>query len=704
MRALSLCLPAFCLTTLSALPAQSSPEPQAQPAAAATPAATPTLTLQNLAPAARREGAAVVVPFAPGAVRDVPALHVKDTPTCWQPFGARWPDGSLRQALCLFVAELPALGERAIALEPGAGPALPAGDIAMPAATLWFQATVGGVVARAEPQRVADLERNALRRVELRRARLGDTGLVAEAIVTAWRDQPHAQCDVAVWFSDPRTPAMQCNLDELAIECEGMALALRHTGALGITHAATPKGSRSVLLKGRPLGDGQGLRRAGALVPALAGDGSLADSTAFAAAAAPLLGATTWSDSGAFGPFGVVPELPPWLRGMALRSHLARAHAAFVARDKPGGDPFGCFRHGLERFAGQTGDQGDFGVVKLSLVAASGLPSQLLEVELSVLQEACRPVHFFEADGTPVEPADHPDWNVWSGRTHWHPEMSKDRLGKPVPEPRFESHGWTGKDREHWSSNHLGAFALLTGAHWARAELANEGRLYLAGQTLEPRFSTSHAGAPRGAGRTALAAAWNVLATGDARLAARMDARMAQVYAREWAGRDLPPDRVRPLQVCDPDGRMLQGKRRYWNPWQDATAAVGFAAHARVTGDATAARLAEALARNAVLFGWRVTPTTHEVAMAIGWLDGEPLTEAQWTAADPTLVQGSANTAFSEWSIGAVEIARAAAVRDGDEPLAARCADIQRRMRSARRAPPDGGIDRFAEWDAVRWP
>ncbi|MFN9706035.1 MAG: hypothetical protein ACK595_14585 [Planctomycetota bacterium] len=692
-------LPWFGSWLACALPAQDA-TPPAGPAAAAA----PVLTLQNLARTARKEGAAVVVPFAPGAVRELPDLHVPATPTCWQPFGARWPDGSLRQALCLFVAELPAGGERSLALAPGPGPALPTGPIAMPAATLVFTATVAGAVARAEPERVADLEDNALRRVELRRARLGDTGLLAEAIVTAWRDQPHAQCDVAVWFSDPRTPALQCDVEELAIECDGMALALRHDGALGVAHAATATGSRSVLLRGRPLGDGQGLRRTGALVPAMRGDRSLADQTTFAAATSPLLGATTWRDSGAFGPFGVVPELPPWLRGPALRAHLSRELAAFVARDKGNGDPFGCFRFGLQRFAGQTGDQAEFGVVKLSLVAATGLPTELLEAELSVLQEACRPVHFFEADGRPVEPDEHPDWNVWSGRTHWHAGMSKDRLGKPVPEPRFESHGWTGKDREHWSSNTLGAFALLTGAHWAREELRNEGRLYRAGQTIDPRFSTSHAGAPRGAGRTALAAAWNVLATGDERLAARMDARMGQVYAREWSGRDLPPDRVRPMQVCDPDGRMLQGKHRYWNPWQDATAAIGFAAQARVTGDATAARLAEALAANAVRFGWLVTPQHHEVAMALRWLDGAPLTDAQWRAGDPTLVQGSANTAFSEWSVGAVEIARAAAVRAGYTAVAARCADNQRRILMPRRPPPDGGLDRFAEWDAVRWP
>jgi hypothetical protein len=660
------------------------------------------LVLQNLAPFARAEGVAVVVPFASGSCPGTPALHVPDAATCWQPFGARWPDGSWRQALCLFRVALPALGETSLALVPGAPPELPAGDIAMPAAKVEIVATVGGNTVRAEPVRVGDLEANALRRVELRRARVGDTGLLAELIVTAWRDQPHAQADVAVFFSDPRLPAMQCDVGELAVETTGMALVLRHAGRLGMEPTFTRDGSRIVLLRNQPLGDGQGLRRTGVLLPPLRGDEKLDDTTK-AAAIAPLLGATSWRESGAFGPFGRVPEIPVWLHGDALRAYFARCHRDFAAHDRPGGDPFGVFPHGLQRMAGQTGDQADFGIVKLPLVAASGIPSQLLEVELSVLQEACRPVHFFEADGAPVDPAAHPDWIVWSGRTHWHGGVSKDRLGKPVPEPRYETHGWTGKDREHWSSNYLGAYALLTGAHWARRELENEARLYLAGQTLDPSRSTSNAGAARGGGRTALAASWNLLVTGDAKLRARMDERMDQVYFVQWAGRDLPPDHVRPMSVCLPDARMLEGKYKYWNPWQDAIAAMGFAAQHRVTGNAHARTLAEALATNVVRFGWRLDGSVNEVAMVQRWMDGTPLTDEQWRAADPTMVASPANTSFTEWAFGAVEIARVVAERDGDRALLDKCVEIQRRVRAARKAPPDGGIDRLSEWDAVAW-
>src|SRR5262245_44766789 len=120
------------LAALTALPAQTpAPDPGRPPKP--TP---PELRLQNLAPCARAEGVAVVGPFAPGAYGPTPDLHVPDTATAWQPFGARWPDGSVRQALCLFRAELPALGERTVALAAGAGPALPAGEVAMPAAKI----------------------------------------------------------------------------------------------------------------------------------------------------------------------------------------------------------------------------------------------------------------------------------------------------------------------------------------------------------------------------------------------------------------------------------------------------------------------------------------------------------------------------------------------------------------------------------------
>jgi hypothetical protein len=570
----------------------------------------------------------------------------------------------------------------------------------MPAATIEFVALKDGQAVRAEPVRIGDLESNALRRVELRRARIGETGLVAELVITAWRDQPHAYVEAAVFFSDPRLPAMQCNVDELAIECRGMRLSSRHAAPLGVQQTPTEDGSRCVWLQKSHFGDGQGLRRLGALVPLTAGEG---DHTGLAAGLAPLFGATTWRESGAFGVFGAVPELPPWLQGNALRAHLAQRHRAFVDAERKAGDPFAVFWHGQTKNAGQTGDQVDFGTVKASIVAASGLPSFLFELEPSVLQEACRPVHYYEANGEPVDPADHPEWVVWSGRTHWHAGVSKDRLGKPVPEPQFDCHGWTGKDRQHWSNNYLGAFALLTGAHWARRELENEVTLYLAGQTVDPKFSTSGADAPRGGGRTELAASWMWLATGDERLLARMNERFDRVYFPQWAGGKYPPEYVRPMAVCRPDARMLEGSCNYWNPWQDSIAAVGFGAAFRISGNQRARELAEALAMNVVRHGWLLTDKECQIATAMRWQDGTPFTAEQIAASDPKVILWAYNTGFAEWSVGALEIARVAAKAHGYDAVAERAAAIQARVRASRQRPGDGGIDRLTEWDAVRW-
>ncbi len=660
------------------------------------------LVLQNLTPFAHREVAAVVVPFAQGEVADLPDLHIAGAPTAWQPFGARWPDGSLRQAICLWPARLEALREVRVQLEAGPGEPLPTTPIDMPDGTIEFVLQQGTSVQRAVPTRVRDLEANPMRRVELRRARLGE--LIVELIVTAGRDQPHAYVDAAVFCSDPRSQAMQCQIDQLAIESHGRTLVFRHAGRLGVQQNATKDGSRVVLLQKTVLGDGQGLRRTGALLPPLAGNDN--DAPLRAASLAPLLGACDWRRSGAFGAFGLVPEPPPWLRGNALRDHLAQRHQTFVAGDQAGGDPFARGPLGLAKQAGQTGDQFDFGIVKLSLVAGSGLPSQLFEAEASVLQEACRPVHFYEADGSPVLPAAHPDWVVWSGRTHWHPKVSPDRLGKPVPEPKFEAHGWTGKDRQHWSSNYLGAFALLTGAHWARQELENETRLYLAGQTIDPGRSTSGAGAPRGTGRTQLAATWMLLVTGDPALRQRMIDRVEQVEYPGWSGRELPADQVRPFAVNDSDPRMLQGKGNYWNPWQEAIAATGIAAVHRVTGNQRAHDFAEALAINCVRHGWRTTADDSTVALALRWTSGQPLSPAELL--DPTFAQWSSGSGISQWALGACEIARQAALRTHDEPLAQRAATIQRHVRASRARPsknaPDlGGLDRLTEWDAVTW-
>ena len=677
--------------------AQAAPAPAVAAPAAQAPR---TITVQNLAPHARTEIAAAVVPFAPGVCKGAPDLHVDGRPTAWEPFGARWPDGSLRQAICVFPAQVGPLGELRVALATGKGPE-PVGAFAEIGGSVFVVAKTSFGEARMELPVAATLEDNALRRVVLRQSRLGATGLVAEMIVTEGRGDAHAYVDFAAFFSDPTRADMQCAVEELAIEATGVAALFRHPGRLAVQQATNATGTRVVLLQKQTLGDGQGIRRVGSLLPALTGTDPTRDETTKAAVLGPLRAATSWVGTGAFGPFGEPATLPSWLQGDSVRVMLAARQLAFARSERPQPDPFVAYEFGMAKQAGQTGDQMDFGLTKLSVVAATGIPSFLLECEPSVLQEACRPVHMFEADGTVTLAKNHPQWIVWSGRTHWHAGVSPDRLGKPAPEPPFQAHGWTGKDRQHRSSNHLAAFAQLTGAHWARRELAHEAQLYLSGETTDPAKSTSGADAPRGAGRTQLAACWIYLATGDEELRARIDERTDRVHFAQWRGRELPSDAVRTMAVHQPDARNLGGKCRYWTPWQDAIAACGFAAVHRLTGNPNARTLAEEIAITVTRHGFLLDDKECIVATALQWLDGAPLSVAQQR--DPAFALWSYGTGFNEWAIGAVEIARVAATARGDAELARRAEEIQRRVRGKRARPQDGWIDRLSEWDALRW-
>ena len=305
------------------------------------------LVVQNLAPHARTEWCAAVVPFARGEVATAatPDLHAAGHATVWVPLGARWPDGSLRHAMCLFRPTLDALGERRLDLAPGAGPTLDGPAPTLPPelaiSFLWQHGERHAEVELTSAGVLEDsvLEASAARRVMLWRARIGETGLVAEVILTAWRGQEHVDASVGVFFSDPRIPALDCPIDRLAVRTRGLALVLRHAGRFGTRALITPTGdgSETTLLRGCRLGDGQGIRRVGVLVPKLRGGTDARDATLRAAVTCPLLAATArWQPTGTWGAFGVVPSAPPALQTeAALRAVLAKRHAALAFTTDP---------------------------------------------------------------------------------------------------------------------------------------------------------------------------------------------------------------------------------------------------------------------------------------------------------------------------------------------------------------------------------
>jgi len=386
-----------------------------------------------------------------------------------------------------------------------------------------------------------------------------------------------------------------------------------------------------------------------------------------------------------------------------MRAAMARRHSDFVRTGGLAGSPFKRFEFQLGKNPSQTGKQDDFGIVKLSAVASSGLPSFLLEVERAMLQEACRPVHFFEADGSSLRVANHKDLVYWTGRPHWNCDVSPDRLGKPCPEPKHFRNGWRAKDRQHWSSNYLCGYYLLTGSPWARREIDNEVQLFLGSQTVKAGLATTGSGAPRAAGRMLMLGCWLYQCTGDKALLTRMRQRMKTSYLPCWAGREFKPGDVRPMAIKKPDGRMLQGKTPYWNPWQESLAAIGFFALYRTTGDEDARRMAEAIATMTVRHGWQVNRSGAHVGYAMKWnADRSGLTEQQKRESHPHVCKW-AGGGITAWSIGAVQVARHFAVQRADTKLVHRADQILKTLRGGNNRPPrDGWWDDFREWDAVR--
>jgi hypothetical protein len=674
------------------------------------------VVLRNQASLPRLQWTHVPVPFAQGELpAKGPALwSLGDLPTVWQPFGARWPDGSARQAFAFARVKLAPsqqlpMAVKAIQQAPEVAPFQFARGFQERVAALRFELTA---VVEGTPRTVGLtprrlLEANAARQVTLHVARIPGTMLVVECVLATYADQELVPFDLAVYCSDPTSPAMSQAVDQLLLTVRGAVPVVRYWMVRGLQPGPRPDQADAACLQLLPqtqIDDGQGQRWAGSLLfepPADAPDVDARRQSLAAETQAPLLQAAVWKGSANFGPFGIVPAAPPWLQDGG-RSYLQRRHAEFQKQLHQKGDPWAGTKLGMLKSPGATGDQSDFGVIKGWPVALTGSPTFLLEMELAALQEACRPNHFFEADGEPVEAEKHPGWIVWSGRTHWHPEASTDRLGKPAPEPKTGFQGWFGKDNQHWSSLYLCGFHLLSGSFGALREIENEARLFLASQRLKPGEAGAGPDAPRAVGRTLLSGCWIYLCTGDERIRQRLIDRVEQVVAKAWAGRGLDGKPVRPVGKDGPDGRILDGKTVAWQPWQEGLAVLGLAAVHALTGNDTALQIAQAACRSLCLHGTQLRPDgSVQVAKDVRWKDGDTLTPEELLDKAKVHVTWADGTDFVVWCVPAFRLGHKWAVELNDSEWQARSEDILRRALRRRVAPGDGGFDRFGEWDAV---
>ncbi|MEM7205190.1 MAG: hypothetical protein AAF628_33355 [Planctomycetota bacterium] len=708
---------AFALaSSLTAPVTGAAPEPAPRTVAAratTTPTAFVTrVRFANLTMQRRQQWGVATVPFPIGVWTPGKSFTVRGLQSELVPFGARWPDGSVRYAQLVVPLDLAPAEETLVEVVEGTPPRAPfvASDWLLHGLRTFDLRlavklpTLGWRTASLPAGRL--IENGAHRKIYHSSGRIPDTDLVYDLWLSFYSGQDHVPFELRLFSSSAGSQQWQESFEAVDLWVDGAEAVVRGAPRRGVQLVTAKPGGPNFL---RLLGpdsffDGQGQEWFGDLFfeyPTGAPSDARRLATLAAVREQTLYGVSTdWAASGAFGPFGYVPPAPPWITdgGRAASLSQLQAYRSWI---RSAGGPWDDMPMGMLPDPSSPGDQLDFGAAKLVQIVASGLPHNIEEARFQASEEARRPTHHREVNTAPVRSAAHPDWVSWSGRTHFSTVISPDRLGKPEPQAFVEGHGWFGRDHEHASSLTLASTYLLTRSLALRDELDNEAELYLSSHTLpsqKPGWSTSVLFPARALGRTMLSMSWNYLATGNDVLRQRLAARAREVVRPQAEGTTVAGP-VRPIQLYAPDPRQLN--RTHWRPWEEAQAVLGLEAAYRITGERDAHAVAVMAAKNLMNYGWLLTARETIIATAVTWeLQGAALSRGKYNSS--SWVLWSHQTSFSEWSIPAVKLAMRYGQQYGDQQLLSRAAYVYAELTKARTAPaPHGGWDRFADWDAV---
>lgn len=385
---------------------------------------------------------------------------------------------------------------------------------------------------------------------------------------------------VVCGFSSPATPDMQRTFQRIAIKfnqlaiCDDVSNRVTHKGSGGMDYVELIPGPTTI-------GDGQCItpvRGAVLCLPTDVGIGALLGSGSaevleqirnlYGRIAGPTFGwAADWSGHALC--FGEVPVV----NSLAMDSMRAEAVRIMTQRGLWDARP-----RAQAPNANQTGGQAEFGAIEgTELWRGHGISLPWLLWNAS--HEALRPTHFREADGTRVMASAHPDWKTWSQRTHYSASQSLDRLGKPVPEPWFETHGWKGEDEEHATCNLLAAVYALTGDYVLRDLLLDD----IECERASVRYDQHAFGASRAAGRRGHANALRYILTGSPTSLETIQDLIGDIV-ETWAGRN--GGSIRPLATIEA-GTYLRDPDtgEPWecvSVWEHGIAAMGLHALANV--------------------------------------------------------------------------------------------------------------------------
>lgn len=350
-----------------------------------------------------------------------------------------------------------------------------------------------------------------------------------------------------VGFSDPTTPDMQRTYARIALQFGEVAVCDDPSIRTRLVPVGVGAGTEIDLASGpTTLGDGQCLPPVRGAVLCLPKDVPLgfllglndSDVRARIANLYARIGGPTWgwaSDwEGDALCFGEVPKISNTVF-TALRGEAGRFFAPKGLWDaRP---------RAQAPNANQTGGQAEFGAIEgTELWKRHGMSLPWLMWNAG--HEALRPSHFREADGSRVLAANHPDWVTWSQRTHWHNGQSRDRLGKPHPEPWFESHGWKGEDEEHANCNLIAAVYALTGDRVLEELILDD----IAVESANVRVRQLAVGATRALGRRLHANSLRDLLTDHPLARAVIDDLVRDAH-ETWVGGRYPEAVVRPIDT-----------------------------------------------------------------------------------------------------------------------------------------------------------
>lgn len=314
---------------------------------------------------------------------------------------------------------------------------------------------------------------------------------------------------------------------------------------------------------------------------------------------------------------------------------------------------------GMLPSTGSTGSQEDFGWTHAEWIspveprfAAGVLDWHLYESYL----EARRPNGWREPDGSRLVPENHPDLAFWNGVPHWHNGVSPDQLGQ-APNQGPQTHGFFGPDREHWSNRLLTSIAQISGDPILQEIVRDQIAVYLAAQTIDPKFTTSHAGAARGIGRVLESACWLYRACSDPVMRTRLSKRLSDRITKIILPETMRSYEVKAISVHPPDGRNLQGRVPFWMPWQDMMASHGMAVCAYMLHDNDLMKRAEELAINCARYGMWELGNRIVIGKAVTWKEnGTPLDPSQYEQDGEQHAVDSSNGIYNVWATPAAQL------------------------------------------------